>query len=78
MKKVLAISNSFDVDANRYLYGLSRSMGDDIKIVTLYIGGCSLYRHYKNMLSEERAYALYVDVTDEEIELAKKLATDSP
>lgn len=64
MKKVLSISNSFGVDANRYLYGISRSMGDDIKIVTLYIGGCSLYRHYRNMLSGEAAYQLYVDGID--------------
>lgn len=39
MKKVLAISNSFGVDANRHLYDISRSMVDSIKIVTLYIEG---------------------------------------
>lgn len=61
MKKILAITNSFGVDANHYLYGVSRVAGDDIKIVSLYIGGCSLYRHYRNMLSEEKAYILYVN-----------------
>ena len=74
MKKVLAISNSFGVDANRYLYGISRSMGDDIKIVTLFIGGCSLYRHYRNMLSEERAYTLYVDGIDTGFKVSLKEA----
>lgn len=60
MKKILAISNSFGVDANRYFYGISRAGGEDVKVVTLYIGSCSLYRHYRNMLSEEPAYDLYV------------------
>ena len=55
MKKILAISNSFGVDANRYFHGVCRSAGEDIKVVTLYIGGCTLYRHYRNMLSGEAA-----------------------
>ena len=59
MKKILLISNSFGVDATRYLYGIARAAKKDAKIVTLYIGGCSLYRHYRNMLSEEKAYTLY-------------------
>lgn len=59
MKKFLFISNSFGVDSTRYLYGISRAAGKDIKVMTLYIGGCSLYRHYRNMLSEERAYEVY-------------------
>lgn len=58
MKKILVISNSFGQDANRYLYSVCRSAGEDVKVVTLYIGGCSLYRHYRNMLSEEKAYSL--------------------
>ena len=61
MKKILSISNSFGVDATRYLYGIARAAKEDIKIVTLYIGGCSLYRHYRNMLSEEAAYDYYID-----------------
>lgn len=56
MKRILAISNSFGEDANRYLYGIARCAGEDVKVVTLYIGGCSLYRHYRNMLSGEKAY----------------------
>lgn len=56
MTKVLLIANSFGQDAARYLYGIARAAGKKIKVVTLYIGGCSLYRHYRNMLSEEKAY----------------------
>ena len=78
MKKVLAITNSFGVDANHYLYGISRSAGEEIKVVTLYIGGCSLYRHYRNMLSEEKAYALYVNgmATGFSVSLKEALLSD--
>lgn len=61
MKKILAISNSFGVDATRYLYGIARADKEEIRVVTLYIGGCSLYRHYRNMLSEEKAYEYYIN-----------------
>ena len=57
MKKILVVSNSFGEDANRYVYGIARGQKparDDVKIVTLYIGGCSLARHYRNMLSGEK------------------------
>jgi hypothetical protein len=63
MKKILSISNSFGEDATRYLYGLARSEKEEIMVVTLYIGGCSLYRHYRNMLSEEKAYSLCINGT---------------
>ena len=55
--KILAIGNSFSQDATRYLYGIARADGVSLKVVNLYIGGCSLYRHYRNMLSEEDAYS---------------------
>lgn len=61
MRKILLISNSYGVDATRYLYGIARAAGEPIKVMTLYIGGCSLQRHYRNMLSEERAYVCYVN-----------------
>ena len=64
MKKILAISNSFGVDANRYLYGVARAKGEQLKVATLFIGGCSLYRHYKCMLSENAAYTLHVNGMD--------------
>ncbi len=57
MKKILVIGNSFGTDATRYLYGISRAGGKELRVVNLYIGGCSLYRHYRNMLSEEAVYS---------------------
>ncbi len=64
MKKILVIGNSFGVDATRYLYGIARAAGKDVKVVTLHIGGCTLYRHYRNMLSASPAYAYYINGFD--------------
>ena len=55
------ISNSFGEDAARYLYGIARAANDKVKVAVLYIGGCSLYRHYRNMLSEEKAYEYIIN-----------------
>lgn len=55
---ILAIGNSFSEDATRYLHGIARADGERLSVVNLYIGGCSLERHYRNMLSDERAYEL--------------------
>lgn len=57
--KVLAISNSFGLDANRYLHQIARSQGVGIDVATLFIGGCPLDLHYRNMISDRRDYALY-------------------
>lgn len=56
--EVLAIGNSFSQDATRYLHQIARAAGDNLNVTNLYIGGCSLERHYRNMLSGERAYQL--------------------
>lgn len=74
MKKILVIANSFGVDATRYLYGIARSEGKDLKVVTLHIGACSLYRHYRNMLSEEKAYAYYINGMDSGLKVSLKEA----
>lgn len=55
---ILAIGNSFSQDATRYLYDFAKAASKDLTVVNLYIGGCSLERHYRNMLSDERAYEL--------------------
>lgn len=55
---VLSIGNSFSQDAHRYLHRIAKADGADLKTFNLYIGGCSLYRHYKNMLTENQEYML--------------------
>ena len=54
--KLLVVGNSFGDDCTHYLHQVARADGVDIKAVNLYIGGCSLYRHYRNMLSGEAVY----------------------
>jgi len=56
---ILCIGNSFSVDATRYLHGIAKCGGTTINIVNLYIGGCSLYTHYINMLNDNKAYELH-------------------
>lgn len=56
--KILSIGNSFSQDATRYLHQIARSAGEEITTVNLYIGGCPLSRHYRNMLSKKNAYEL--------------------
>ena len=55
---VLAIGNSFSQDATRYLHSIARAGGANITVVNLFIGGCSLEKHYRNMLSEKKVYDL--------------------
>lgn len=58
---VLSIGNSFSEDAQRYLHDLSRSEDTRIESVNLYIGGCSLERHFRNMVGDRREYTLEVN-----------------
>ena len=56
---VLVIANSFGDDANRYLHQIARADGVDIQVCTLYIGGCTLDTHYRNLLGDKEAYGLH-------------------
>ena len=55
---VLAIGNSFSQDATRYLHRIARADGAQLNVVNLYIGGCQLERHFRNMMADARAYSL--------------------
>lgn len=55
--KVLAIGNSFSQDAvEQYLWNIADANGDRMIIGNMYIGGCSLERHYTNMQSNSASY----------------------
>ena len=58
LMNVLSIGNSFSQDAQRYLHYIAKADGCTLNTFNLYIGGCPLSLHYKNMISEERAYVL--------------------
>lgn len=56
--KVLALGNSFSQDAiEQYLHELAQADGKELIIGNMYIGGCSLERHYNNMLNNTADYA---------------------
>ena len=56
--RVLAIGNSFSDDAiEHYLYDLGREDGVTFIIGNLYIGGCSLERHWNNAANDKAEYS---------------------
>ena len=58
---ILSIGNSFSQDAQRYIHDLARSEGVRIETANLYIGGCPLELHYRNMQGDKGAYALEIN-----------------
>ena len=60
--KILTVGNSFGVDTSHHLPDVARSLGfENVKICVLYIGGCSLNRHYKNAEGDLPAYTYHVN-----------------
>lgn len=58
--KVLAIGNSFSVDAlDQHLHAIGEADGVTIIIGNMYIGGCSLERHFNNSQTDNRDYTYY-------------------
>jgi hypothetical protein len=56
--QVLAIGNSFTQDSTAYLKRIAECACEPMTAVNLYIGGCTLEKHYRNMLAENKAYSL--------------------
>ena len=55
--KVLAIGNSFSIDGMEYLWNVLHDAGyEEIVLGNLYIGGCSVDKHWKNIQSDAGAY----------------------
>lgn len=72
--KILAIGNSFSVDAMTYLYDIAKAEGvENVILGNLYIGGCTLSTHYNNMKSGAKAYQYYKNTRGTWVE--KKNAT---
>ena len=57
---ILAIGNSFSQDANRYFYGVAKAAGVNVFNANLYIGGCPLDLHYRNIMDDKAAYLLEI------------------
>lgn len=58
---VLCIGNSFSQDASRYLHQIARADGVQLTVVNLYIGGCPLERHFRNMMGDLPKYELSIN-----------------
>lgn len=56
MIKILAIGNSFSQDATYYLHKIAAADQIELKVVNLYIGGCSLKQHWENIQSGAAEY----------------------
>ena len=54
--RILAIGNSFSQDAFKYLHKVAEAAGKDVTTVNLYIGGCTLERHWNNVLENKNDY----------------------
>ena len=60
--KILAIGNSFSVDAMEYLFPILKDGGyENIVLGNLYIGGCSLDQHWSNIVNESKLYTYYLN-----------------
>ncbi len=59
--KILSIGNSFSQDAHKFLHKLAKAHNLDICTTNLYIGGCSLSRHFENFLSDLPEYDLEIN-----------------
>ena len=62
--KILAIGNSFSQDAFSHLHQAAAAQNIDLEAVTLYIGGCSLERHWLNVETNAADYAYLRNGTD--------------
>lgn len=58
---ILSVGNSFAKDTMHYAADLAKSAGlRDFKFAFLYIGGCSINRHYNNAVNNIAQYTYYV------------------
>jgi hypothetical protein len=62
--KILAIGNSFSDNAMNYLYPILEAFGaKEIKLGNMYIGGCSVDRHYTNLANQSKSYTYRKNTT---------------
>ena len=73
--RILAVGNSFSDDGTEYLPGLLEAAGiHNVIVARLYIGGCTLERHYKEY-AENTANYIYYKSTKNKWETVSKNAT---
>lgn len=77
--KILSIGNSFSEDAQRWLRSLAKLEGVDISAANLYIGGCSLETHWRNVIENNPFYDYQLNGNDatEKISIDEALHRDN-
>ncbi|MDD2285019.1 MAG: DUF4886 domain-containing protein [Paludibacter sp.] len=71
--KILAIGNSFSQDAaESYVDDLAKADGIQLIIANMYIGGCSLERHWLNAQTDSAAYSYRKIVNGDTTVIAKQ------
>jgi len=53
--KVLMIGNSFSISNCQHMPQIAQTLGVDLELGSLYIGGCSLERHWRNVVASTNA-----------------------
>ena len=60
--KILFIGNSFSLDTAEYTVEIAHALGiSNVKVTSLYIGGCSIALHYDNAMQDLPAYRYYTN-----------------
>lgn len=63
--KILCIGNSFSADTSEYVADIALSLGvAEVTVGNLYIGGCSIRKHYYNATTAAPAYEYYINAGD--------------
>ncbi len=77
--KILSVGNSFSQDAHTYLHDLAERCGYDVFTVNLYIGGCSLEKHWTNFLQNLSEYSYQINgcTGDKTVSLAEALDAEA-
>ncbi len=61
--KILAIGNSYSECSMQYVYPIAEAMGvENIKVVNMYIAGCTLQTHLQNARNDSAAYEYCTNV----------------
>lgn len=61
MYRILAIGNSFSEDATCFLHQIAEKSGVESEVDNLFIGGCSLERHWRNIEEDRCEYQLQLN-----------------
>ncbi len=81
--KILFIGNSFSEDTSKHMADIIKSVGNtDFKVANLYIGGCSVKRHYNNIVNGIAEYVYSENTGDgwgktKDYSIAKAIQNDN-